>query len=226
MTGPREITRRRFGRAAGLTALAFPTIVGASALGRQGRPSPSDRLTLGFIGVGIMNRGHLGKLLGRDDCQILAVCDVDTTRRDDARARVEKKYGEGTKGDYKGCSAVVDFREVLGRGDIDAVVIATPDHWHAPAAILACAAGKDVYVEKPCSHNLREGRLMVEAARAHKRVMQVGTQARSRASTIRAIEVARSGVLGKIRMAKAWNVQLRENIGHGKEGPPPAEVEF
>jgi len=106
------------------------------------------------------------------------------------------------------------------------VVIATPDHWHAPATILACEAGKDVYVEKPASHNLREGRLMVNAARQHKRVVQHGTQSRSRPSTQRAIEYIKSGKIGKVLMAKAWDVQLRDDIGHVEDSPVPAGVDY
>jgi predicted dehydrogenase len=109
---------------------------------------------------------------------------------------------------------------------IDAVVIATPDHWHSPATILACDAGKDVYVEKPVSHNVREGRLAVEAARRNKRIVQHGTQARSRPSTIRGIEYAQSGKIGEVIMAKAWNCQLRDNIGHKEDGPVPDGVDY
>lgn len=200
MTGARHTTRRRFVQAAGLTALAFPAIVPASSLGRQGRPAPSDRLTLGFIGVGIMNRGHLGKLLGRDDCQILAVCDVDTTRRDDAKARVDKKYTEAAKGESKGCSAVVDFREILRRDDIDAVVIATPDHWHAIPAIEAAAAKKDIYCEKPLSLTIVEARRMIDAVRKHDVVFQTGSQQRTEFGQLfrKACEYVRNGRIGRV----------------------------
>jgi predicted dehydrogenase len=109
---------------------------------------------------------------------------------------------------------------------LDAVVIATPDHWHAPAAILACEAGKDVYVEKPPSHNIREGRLIIDAARRTNRIVQVGTQSRSRPSTIRAIEYVKSGKIGKVLMAKAWNIQLRENIGHNEDSPVPPGTDY
>jgi predicted dehydrogenase len=121
---------------------------------------------------------------------------------------------------------VADLRRVLDDKNVDALVIATPDHWHAPAAILACEAGKDVYVEKPASHNAREGFLMVRAARRHNRVVQVGTQARSRPSTQRAVEYVKSGRIGRVLMAKAWNVQLRENIGHKPDTAPPPEVDY
>jgi predicted dehydrogenase len=118
------------------------------------------------------------------------------------------------------------MRRVFDDKSIDAVAIATPDHWHAPAAILACQAGKDVYVEKPCSHNVREGRMLVEAARKYKRIVQHGTQARSRPSTCRAIEMAHSGKIGKILMAKAWNVQKRKDIGRKPDSPVPAGLDY
>jgi predicted dehydrogenase len=119
-----------------------------------------------------------------------------------------------------------DLRRVLDDKTIDAVVIAAPDHWHAPAAILACQAGKDVYLEKPCAHNAREARLVVAAARRYGRIVQHGTQARSRASTVRAVEYVQSGKIGKVHMAKAWNVQMRKNIGHKPDSPVPAGVDF
>jgi predicted dehydrogenase len=121
---------------------------------------------------------------------------------------------------------VGDLRRALEDKSIDAVVVATPDHWHAPAAILACEAGKDVYLEKPCSHNVREGRLVVEAARRHHRIVQHGTQGRSRESTRRAIEYVHSGKLGRVLMAKAWDVQKRRDIGRKPDSPPPPQVDY
>jgi predicted dehydrogenase len=115
---------------------------------------------------------------------------------------------------------------VLERKDIDAVVIATPDHWHAPAAILACQAGKQVYVEKPCSHNFRESQLLVEAARKHNVVVQHGTQQRSREFTRNAIQQLREGVIGDVLAAKAWNIQERKDIGHAQPGTVPAGVDY
>ena len=112
-----------------------------------------------------------------------------------------------------------DMRRVFEDKTIDAVVIATPDHWHAPAAILACDAGKDVYLEKPCSHNLREGRLIVEAARRNKRIVQHGTQARSRENTRQAIDYVHSGKIGRVVMAKALGRPEREDIGHKPDRP-------
>jgi predicted dehydrogenase len=121
---------------------------------------------------------------------------------------------------------VVDLREILDDKAVDAVAIATPDHWHAPAAILACGAGKHVYVEKPPSHNLREGRLMIEAARRHKRVMQVGTQSRSSPGVREAIDMLRDGAIGNVLAVKVINSQRRANIGHARPSDPPAHIDY
>ena len=144
------ITRRHFVQGAAATGLTLPILAPAAARGAD-KPSPSERITLGFIGVGTMNRGHLGHFLGQRDVQVVAVCDVDTNRREDAKKTVEKRYaGKQKSGQYKGCAAYNDFRELLARKDIDAVVIATPDHWHAIPAIEACQR--------------RQGHLLREAA--------------------------------------------------------------
>src|SRR5205085_11805967 len=119
-----------------------------------------------------------------------------------------------------------DLREVLADKSVDAVIVATPDHWHAPATILACDAGKHVYVEKPASHNLREGRLMVEAARRHRRVVQVGTQSRSVPHVNEAMSLIRDGAIGDVLVSKAWNSQKRSTIGRRKPEPAPAYLDY
>lgn len=188
--------RRRF------LASAAASAAMASHFSLQARAfqSPSDRLRLGFIGVGKMNSGHLGHFLGQKDCQVLAVCDVDTTRREAAKATVEKRYADATKsGTYKGCMAAVDYREILARPDIDAVVIATPDHWHAIAAIDAMKAGKDVYCEKPLTLTIHEAKLLIDVARKYNRVFQVGSQQRSSKEFLHAVELVRNGRIGKLK---------------------------
>jgi predicted dehydrogenase len=172
--------------------------VPASALGREKKKAASDRLTLGFIGVGKMNRGHLGHFLGLKDVQVLAVCDVDTTRREDAKKRVEERYGKDKKTGYKGCDAYNDYRDLLKRSDIDAVVIATPDHWHAILVLEACRAKKDIYCEKPLSLTIHEAKSMIDAVRKHGRVLQTGSQQRSSREFRTACEYVRSGRLGKL----------------------------
>jgi predicted dehydrogenase len=171
------------------------------------------------IGVKSRGRSLAGSFSALSDVNIAYLVDVDERVIAPVSDAIEKKTGQRPK-------AVSDMRRVFDDKTIDAVVIATPDHWHAPATILACDAGKDVYVEKPCSHNIREGQLMVEAARRNKRVVQHGTQGRSRPSTRRAIEYAQSGKIGKILMAKAWNVQRRKDIGHKSDTAPPAGVDY
>ncbi len=140
-----EFSRRSFITAAGTTALTLgmPAIVPARALGREGKAAASERLTLGFIGMGFQSSGHLDAFLGKKETQVLAVCDCDTTRREHARKRVDEHYAKAkTKGSApQDCKGYNDFRELLKRPDIDAVVIATPDHWHAIQIIEACKAG-------------------------------------------------------------------------------------
>jgi predicted dehydrogenase len=160
--------------------------------------APNSRLGLGFIGLGKMNSGHLRSFLSRPEVQILAVAEVDTNRRENAKKTVEQHYGK--EGGYTGCGAYSDFRELLARKDIDAVVIATPDHWHAYISIAAMKAGKDVYCEKPLTHNIHEALAMMAAVKETGRVLQTGSQQRSNNQEFRvACELVRNGVLGKIQ---------------------------
>jgi predicted dehydrogenase len=158
-------------------------------------------------------------LAGRKDVRLAYVCDADRKRAEQAAAEVEKVSGKKPQ-------IVQDLRFVLDDDAVDAVTVATPDHWHGPATILACAAGKHVYVEKPCSHNVREGRLMIEAARQHERVVQVGTQARNSKHVRRAMQLIRDGAIGDVLVAKAWNSQRRRDIGHGQPGKPPEHLDY
>lgn len=197
----RTISRRDFVQGAAVTALALPLLPTLSVQAADTKATPpSERIGLGFIGVGTMNRGHLGHFLGNGDVQVLAVCDVDTNRRNNAKETVEKRYADKKKnGQYKGCDAYNDFRELLARKDIDAVVIATPDHWHAIPAIEACKAGMDVYCEKPLSLTIHEAKLMRDAARKYGRVFQTGSQQRSDKEFRLACELVRSGRIGKLK---------------------------
>jgi predicted dehydrogenase len=178
----------------------MPTIVPSTGFGSQGKSPPSERITVGFIGCGKMaNDYHLPELLGFGDVQALAVCEVDRTRREHAQHRVEKAYSKKTG--YKGCAAYTDFRELVARKDIDAVCIATPEHWHAIAAIEAMKAGKDVYCEKPLTLTLAEAKRFIDAARKYQRIVQTGSQQRSNVfgSFREAAELIRSGRLGQIQ---------------------------
>lgn len=196
--------------AAGLLGLAG---LGAPALGARGvrrRAGANDQITLGLIGMGIQNRYHLGAFLGRENVRVLAVCDVDTKRREHCKRAADEKYGT------KDCAAYNDYRDLLAREDIDAVVIGTPDHWHAIQVVAACRAKKDVYCEKPLSFTLREGKAMIDAVRANERVLQTGSQQRTEyGGKFRlACEIVRSGRIGEI---------VCVNVGiHAMEGSPTA----
>ncbi len=193
------ITRRQLVKAAA-AALALPTVVPSSIFARQDRAAPSERTTVGFIGCGKMaNNYHLSTLLSFGDVQALAVCEVDRTRRRHAKKRVEDAYA--TNGSYRGCSEYTDFRDLIARDDVDAVCIATPDHWHAIPVIEACKAGKDVYCEKPLTLTIAEAKRCIDAVRKHKRVMQTGSQQRSSVfgPFRKACELVRSGRLGTVK---------------------------
>ena len=201
MKSSRSFTRRSFLKTA-LVAGSAPLILRSSLFAADA--APSKQITLGFIGVGKQGSGLLHACLPRNDFHVLAVSDVDTTRRDFAKQAVEKQYAKGAKaGDYKGCDTYSDFRELLARKDIDAVVIATPDHWHALISIAAANAGKDIYCEKPMAHTVLEGRAMVNAVRANKRIFQVGSMQRSMGEFRAACELVRNGVLGTVSKVDA-----------------------
>jgi predicted dehydrogenase len=197
-TRKNEVSRRAFLKRS--AAMAAPTLISSTAIGKDGRAPASERITIGLIGTGKMCSGyHMGTLLGFNDVQIVAVCDVDTTRRKMAEKRVAAKYAGKT--DYKGIDAYNDFRKIIERKDIDAVLIAAPDHWHAIPVIEACKAGKDVYCEKPLTLTIGEAKRCIDAVRKHKRVLQTGSQQRSSVfgPFRKACEIVRSGRIGKIK---------------------------
>ena len=186
-------TRRHFIKSAATAALGAPFLLDAASV--NARPlSANDRITIGCIGLGIQGRNLMNGFMNRQDTQILAVCDVDTTRREHHQKMVNDHYEKPNA-----CAAYKDFHELLDRKDIDAVVIATPDHWHAYIAIAACKAGKDVYCEKPLSLTIHEARQMVKAARKHDRVFQTGSMQRSMKEFTKACELVRNDCIGKIK---------------------------
>lgn len=193
-------SRRQFLHAGAATPLVFGTAFGDEPK----KTPPSERLTLGFIGMGVMNRGHLGGFLDMKDVQVVAVCDVVAERALHARQMVEKKYNEGKKGVSKFCDAYSDFRKIIERKDIDAVVCATPDHWHSIVSILAANAKKDVYCEKPLTHNIAEGRRIVDAVKKNDVIFQTGSQQRSEFSNRfrDAVEHVRNGHIGKVKTVR------------------------
>ncbi len=192
---------------------------GWAAMAARSGLAANDTVSIGMIGLGGRGRALTQEVAGLPNVRVAWLCDPD-------KAALERGQAILSKLGAPKAQETSDLRRTLEDKETDAVVIATPDHWHAPATILACDAGKDVYVEKPASHNIREGRLMIDAARRNRRVVQVGTQARSRPSTVRAIQYVKSGKIGNVLMAKAWNVQLRRNIGHKEDGPVPPGVDY
>jgi predicted dehydrogenase len=193
------ISRRDFLKRTALAAgaaLSFPTIVPSSVFGQN---APSNRIGIGLIGMGLMMKGHQGHFCGRDDSQVLAVCDVILEKREAAKAAVEQHYAnKRPTGSYKGCAAYNEFERLMERSDIDAVVVATPDHWHAPISTMAMRHGKDVYCQKPMTLTIREGRIMSDVARQYGAILQVGSQQRGERGFRKACEIVRNGWIGKV----------------------------
>jgi predicted dehydrogenase len=181
-----------------------------------------DRIVVGVMGTGGRGTELATEFATRPGTAVRYVCDVDENRANRAAGAVEARLEE----DGIAPKPLGDFRRILDDKDVDVVVIAACDHWHAPAAILACAAGKHVYVEKPCCHNPREGELLVQAARKHNRVVQHGTQRRSWPKNREAIELVRGGEIGRVLFSRGWYNNIRPSIGHGKQTPPPAKLDF
>jgi predicted dehydrogenase len=197
-----RVSRRRFLHSAAATGLAGPLLLPAL---RADQTGPNDRINLGFIGVGTMGFGHVNAFLGSPEVQVVAISDVVVERRDRAQKRVEEHYAkQKDSGSYKGCKAYNDFRDLLARTDIDAVVIATPDHWHAIPTIQAARAGKHVYCEKPLTLTIGEGRAVVEAVKKAGVVFQTGSQQRSEfGGKFRlAVELIRNGRIGKVKTVR------------------------
>lgn len=194
-------------------------ILAASGTAALGGRSANDRVRLAVIGLRSRGTDVAKEFARNKGAEIVALCDID----DSMFAKPVKAVEDLTK---KTPRVEKDFRRLLEDKAIDAVIVATPDHWHALLTVLACQAGKDVYTEKPASHNVVEGRRMVEAARKYKRVVQLGTQRRSMAHVKDAVEYVHSGGLGKVGMARAWIHQQRKPIGRGEPGPVPAGVDY
>lgn len=191
---PRPNVRRTFLKQslAASAVFAIPTIVPASALGRNGKIAPSERITLGVIGIGPRCTYDLQAMLKLDDVQCIAIADVQESRRQAGKKLVDGHYGT------QDCETVRDFREILGRDDIDTCLIATGDRWHASASIMAAEAGKDVYCEKPCGLTIEYCQAIAAAFDRTGRIFQAGTQRRSVPNFVQAVEIARAGRLGKL----------------------------
>lgn len=190
-----SFTRRSFLKGAAASAVATPFLLPSHIWAAETKPN--SRLTMGFVGMGIQNGGLLGSFLGRET-EVLAVCDVDTNRRNDAKKRVDEYYAQ-QPGRKSQCVAYNDFREITGRKDIDAVCIATPDHWHTAISVAALRGGKDVYCEKPLTHNIHESVVLLREVDANKRVLQTGSMQRSSKEFRIACELVLNGAIGKVQ---------------------------
>jgi predicted dehydrogenase len=215
-------SRRTFLARTGAVAVAgaaAPLIRAADAVTWQGASkSPNDKLVIGLIGCGGMGAANMRNLMGFDDVEVAALCDVDDNRVPNDAKDVEKKYGR--KPDvYK------DYRRILDRKDIDAVIVGTPDHWHALVLTHACEAGKDAYCEKPLSHDIVEAVSMAGAVQHHKRIVQCGTWQRSTQEFTDAIDYIRSGKLGKVVLCRAW---ITDEFRAGRQQPttPPSGLDY
>jgi predicted dehydrogenase len=212
------VTRREFldtlavgaaGLAIGSTAKSYGQIMGSN-----------DRLNFAVIGLNGRAYAHLSALkANKNAARIAYVCDVDSN--------ILKKFADATQREMGEAPATdKDFRHILAKKDVDAITIATPDHWHAPMAIAGLQAGKHVYVEKPCSHNPAEGALLVEAQQKYQKLVQMGTQQRSSPHTIEIVEKIHNGAIGRAYFAKAWYSNIRKSIGTGTEVPVPATLDW
>ena len=209
-----RISRRAFVKrasAAGI-ATAFPSIIPASALGRERRPAAGDRIVIGCIGVGSQGTGNMNEFLGKNEVQVVAVCDVDRDHLVRAKQRVDTFYGNGD------CRTYADFRELIEREDLDAVSLALPDQWHAITAITAARAGLDVYGEKPLARSIRESRAICDAVQRYGRIWQTGSWQRSVPHFRHACELVRNGRIGKVRFVE---VGLPSGSATGIKQPQP-----
>lgn len=211
-----KITRRRFVRNITLgigSAMGFPYTLPSSVFGGDQAVAPSNRITLGLIGTGNINTHHRETFLAEADTRIVAVCDPVKARREVYRDRINQAYGGSVCADYH------DYRELLARRDIDAVCIGVPDHWHAVQAIAAMQAGKDVYVEKPLTLTVAEGRRVVEAAAAYGRVLQTGLQRRSGRAYRHACELVRNGRIGRLIRVEVGIIGINKGVQVGQNFP-------
>jgi predicted dehydrogenase len=221
-------SRRKFiqqsvtaGAIAGAGLLGNPSALAQSAASVNKIAGANDRIRVGLIGCGGQGRNDLIKMLRIKNIECVALCDVDDNQVGVVRKAVDEQAGQ------KPAFATRDFRKLLEQKDVDAVIIGTPDHWHALPTIMACEAGKDVYVEKPLSISIGEGRSMVNAARKYNRIVQMGTQQRSATHYAAAIDYVKSGKLGKIRVVKTWAYQdWMGNIPVAPDSEPPASVDY
>src|ERR1700687_130905 len=212
------VTRREFLDALAVGAAGLAVGSAAKSYGRV--PGSNDRLNFAVIGLNGRGYAHLAALkANRNAARISHVCDVDGNILNKFAAATQQEMGEAPVTEK-------DFRKILERKDVDAITIASPDHWHTPMAIAGLQAGKHVYVEKPCSHNPAEGVMLVQAQQKYGKLVQMGNQQRSSPHTIEIVEKIHTGVIGRAYLAKAWYSNVRKSIGTGKEVPAPAQLDW
>ncbi|NCO92758.1 MAG: hypothetical protein AUJ96_20695 [Armatimonadetes bacterium CG2_30_66_41] len=218
-------SRRRFLRSAA-AAVAVPPLVRSRALGAAAETPANDRINLGFIGIGGRGSGHVDYFMRQGQAQVVAVCDPYQSKREQAKKAVEGYYAAAAgKGEYKGCADYADFRELVARDDIDAVVIASPEYWHALHSLGALKAGKDVYCEKALTLTVAEGLAVCDTVRRHGRVFQIGTQQRSDGRFRVACELARNGYLGKVHTVEV-GVPGGQALPNAPPKEPPPDIDY
>lgn len=212
------INRRTFLRTASVAGTSLVLSPSLSAGGFY-KGSPNDKVVIAIMGTNSRGAFLSKNFASIPNTEIAYICDVDERVLAKTCASVEKQTGKKPQG-------VTDIRKLLEKKDFDALVIAAPDHWHAPATIMGCQAGKHVYVEKPCSHNPREGEMAVEAARKYNRLVQMGSQRRSFSNVNDMVAQLRAGAIGRVYFARGWYTNWRQSIGRGKETPVPSTLHY
>ena len=220
---PIKFTRRQF-IASTAAAIAAPTFMPASALGQAGRPAPSERITVGIIGWGMMGPGNTNGLMAEKDCQVVAACDLDTRPLKRAVDTINKKYGN------QDCKVYHDYREMMSRPEIDAVMLAIPDHWHALTSIEAANNKKHIYGEKPLARTIHEQQAIVRAVQKNRVIWQTGSWQRSRDNFHKAAEIVRNGMIGKVTRVEiglpAGHVDFNKTGSKKSPSKPPQEVDY
>ncbi|HLP76583.1 MAG TPA: Gfo/Idh/MocA family oxidoreductase [Candidatus Paceibacterota bacterium] len=224
------LTRRSFLQRSGVlagAALAGPLIVPARVLGLEGKASPANRITIGFIGTGRQAIGaNIPGFLNEDDAQAVAVCDADSWRMEHARKQIETHYAQQQpSGGFKGCATFHDWRDLLARKDIDAVMISTPDHWHVLMAMAAANAGKDIACEKPLTRSIAEGRKLANLVAERKIVFRTDSEYRSRKFYFQAVQLVRNGKIGKLERVVA-GMRPDPTLGAQPDMPVPEELDY
>ncbi len=215
-----RVSRRTF-MAGAASTLSAPMFIPASALGQDGRPAPSKRITVALIGSGGMGRGNTKSMIRYDDCQFVAACDVDENNVAAGKKVIDDHYKN------QDCQTYKDFREVVARKDIDAVIVATTDHWHALTAVATANAGKHIYCQKPLTHLFAEGRVLANAVKKNNVIFQVGSQQRSSGFFKQAVELVRNGYLGKLERVEIGLPTGRQSPDkYEKEQTPPKELDY